>query len=162
TVLLVIAATMSACLQFESILKRGLLEYAVLLPDHSPEFRYAYHEVIEEAQHSPMFQEFVKRSGLDVPGLTWDLKFGSRRVLGIARRFPELFFVFVLGGEDPIDHVQRTALGAARAPTCRAPRCGRVASCIRCSSGSCASTSPKRRAICRSRVSTCAPTCRSS
>ena len=53
-----IAANMKAGLQFESILKRGLLEYAFLLPDHSPEFRYAYHEVIEEAQHS-----------LDVPGV---------------------------------------------------------------------------------------------
>jgi hypothetical protein len=109
-----IAANMKAGLQFESVLKRGLLEYAFQLPDHSPEFRYAYHEVIEEAQHSLMFQEFVNRTGLDVPGLTWDLKFGSRRVIGIARRFPALFFVFVLGGEDPIDHVQRTALRSGR------------------------------------------------
>jgi len=51
---------------------------------------------------------------LDVPGLTWDLKFGARRVIGIARRFPALFFVFVLGGEDPIDHVQRTELRSGR------------------------------------------------
>jgi hypothetical protein len=109
-----IAANMKAGLQFESILKRGLLEYAFQLPDHSPEFRYAYHEVIEEAQHSLMFQEFVNRTGLEVPGLTWDLKFGARRVIGIARRFPALFFVFVLGGEDPIDHVQRTALRSGR------------------------------------------------
>ncbi|MDQ1509421.1 MAG: hypothetical protein QOG50_1265, partial [Actinomycetota bacterium] len=50
-----IAANMKAGLQFESILKRGLLEYAFLLPDRTPEFRYAYHEVIEEAQHSLMF-----------------------------------------------------------------------------------------------------------
>ena len=112
--LLSIAANMKAGLQFESVLKRGLLEYAFQLPDHSPEFRYAYHEVIEEAQHSLMFQEFVNRTGLEVPGLTWDLKFGSRRVIGIARRFPELFFVFVLGGEDPIDHVQRSALRSGR------------------------------------------------
>jgi hypothetical protein len=109
-----IAANMKAGLQFESILKRGLLEYAFLLPDHSPEFRYAYHEVIEEAQHSLMFQEFVNRTGLEVPGLTWDIKFGARRVIGMARRFPALFFVFVLGGEDPIDHVQRTALRSDR------------------------------------------------
>jgi hypothetical protein len=109
-----IAANMKAGLQFESILKRGLLEYAFLLPDRSPEFRDAYHEVIEEAQHSLMFQEFVNRTGLEVPGLTWDLKFGARRVIGIARRFPALFFVFVLGGEDPIDHVQRTSLRSGR------------------------------------------------
>ena len=46
------AANMKAGLQFESILKRGLLEYAFLLPDHSPEFRYAYHEVIERSDHA--------------------------------------------------------------------------------------------------------------
>jgi hypothetical protein len=109
-----IVGNMKAGLQFESILKRGLLEYAFKLPDHSPEFRYAYHEVIEEAQHSLMFQEFVNRSGLDAPGLTWDLKLGARRVIGMARHFPALFFVFVLGGEDPIDHVQRTELRSGR------------------------------------------------
>jgi P-aminobenzoate N-oxygenase AurF len=109
-----IVANMKAGLQFESILKRGLLEYAFALPNRAPEFRYVYHEVIEEAQHSLMFQEFVNRSGLDIGGLTWDIKFGARRVLGFARRFPELFFVFVLGGEDPIDHVQRTTLRSGR------------------------------------------------
>jgi hypothetical protein len=56
----------------------------------------------------------VNRSGLDVPGLTWDMQFGARRVIGMARRFPALFFVFVLGGEDPIDHVQRNALRSGR------------------------------------------------
>ena len=105
-----IVANMKAGLQFESILKRGLLEYAFKLPDGAPEFRYAYHEVIEEAHHSLMFQEFVNRSGLEAPGLTWDMKFGARRVIGMARRFPAQFFVFVLGGEDPIDHVQRDVL----------------------------------------------------
>ncbi len=57
-----------------------------------------------------MFQEFVNRTGFDVAGLGfWD-RLGARRVIATARRFPALFFVFVLGGEDPIDHVQRTAL----------------------------------------------------
>lgn len=105
-----IVANMKAGLQFESVLKRGLLEFAAELPDRSPEFRYAYHEVIEEAQHALMFQEFVNRSGLDAPGLTWDLRLGARFVVTLGRRFPALFFVFVLGGEDPIDHVQRTVL----------------------------------------------------
>ncbi|MDQ6696484.1 MAG: diiron oxygenase [Actinomycetota bacterium] len=109
-----IVSNMKAGLQFESILKRGLLEYAFKLPDGAPEFRYAYHEVIEEAQHSLMFQEFVNRSGLEVDGLTWDMKFGARRVIAMARRFPPQFFVFVLGGEDPIDHVQRTVLRSGR------------------------------------------------
>jgi len=33
--------------------------------------------------------------------LTWELKFGARRVIGIARRFPALFFVFVLAARTP-------------------------------------------------------------
>jgi len=109
-----IASNMKAGLQFENVLKRGLLEYAFRLPDGSPEFRYVYHEVIEEAQHSLMFQEFVNRAGLETPGLPWDMRLGSRRVIGLARRFPAMFFVFVLGGEDPIDHVQRTVLRSGK------------------------------------------------
>ncbi len=35
---------------------------------------------------------------------------GSRCVVRLARAFPELFFIFVLGGEDPIDHMQRETL----------------------------------------------------
>jgi len=104
------AALMKVGLQFESVLKRGLLDFAADLPNGSPEFRYVYHEVIEEAQHSLMFQEFVNRSGFDVPGLPRPMKVGSRVVVRLARRFPELFFMFVMGGEDPIDHVQRELL----------------------------------------------------
>ena len=43
-----------------------------------------------------------------------EARIGARRVVGMARRFPELFFVFVLGGEDPIDHVQREVLRASK------------------------------------------------
>ena len=105
-----ITSFMKIGLEFESVLKRGLLEYAFRLPNGAPEFRYVYHEVIEEAQHSLMFQEFVNRSGFDVPGLAAWQRLGSRVVIRFARSFPELFFFFVLGGEDPIDHVQRTML----------------------------------------------------
>ena len=105
-----IVANMKTGLEFESVLKRGLLEYASTLPNGSPEFRYAYHEVIEEAQHSLMFQEFVNRSGIDVPGMPALMRFSSRQVVRLGRRFPTLFFLFVLGGEDPIDFVQRQAL----------------------------------------------------
>src|SRR5678816_4149809 len=100
--------------EFESVLKRGLLEYAAKLPSGSREFRYVYHEVIEEAQHSLMFQEFVNRTGFDIKGLAWWQRIGARQVIRFARTFPELFFVFVLGGEDPIDHVQRSLLRSGR------------------------------------------------
>jgi hypothetical protein len=105
-----IASFMKLGLQFESVLKRGLLEFAWKLPNGAPEFRYLYHEVIEEAQHSLMFQEFVNRSGMEPPGLPGWQRVGARLVVRFGRTFPELFFVFVLGGEDPIDHVQREML----------------------------------------------------
>jgi len=97
-------------LQFENALQRGLLEYAFRLPNGAPEYRYVMHEVIEEGQHSLMFQEFVNRTGLDVPGLPPLMQVGARQVVRLARVFPELFFLFVLGGEDPIDHIQRESL----------------------------------------------------
>lgn len=97
-------------LQFENVLQRGLLEYAFLLPNQAPEYRYVMHEVIEEGQHSLMFQELVNRTGLPIAGLPKLMQFGSRQVVRLARTFPELFFLFVLGGEDPIDYVQREQL----------------------------------------------------
>jgi P-aminobenzoate N-oxygenase AurF len=105
-----VAAAMKVGEQFESVLKRGLLEFAAKLPNGDPEFRYVYHEVIEEAQHSLMFHEFVDRCGLDVRGMPPLIRFFSRGVLLLARFFPSLFFIFVLGGEEPIDHIQRQAL----------------------------------------------------
>jgi len=105
-----IAVAMKVGEQFESVLKRGLLEFAARLPNGAPEFRYAYHEVIEEAQHSLMFQEFVNRSGFDAAGLGRLDRLGAGFVATLGRRFPPLFFVFVLGGEEPIDHVQRRTL----------------------------------------------------
>jgi hypothetical protein len=105
-----IVNAMKIGVEFESVLKRGLLEFAGTLPNGAPEFRYTYHEVIEEAQHSLMFQEFVNRSGFDPPGLPWDMRLGSRFVVLMGRWFPELFFLFVLGGEDPIDYTQRRQL----------------------------------------------------
>ena len=105
-----IAAAMKLGLEFENILKRGLLEYAFKLPNGAPEFRYLYHETIEEAYHGLMFQEFVNRTGLPIRGLSRWEKVGSRNVVGLARWFPSLFFLFVLGGEDPIDYTQRKVL----------------------------------------------------
>jgi hypothetical protein len=103
-------AMMKIGLEFERVLKQGLLEFAGMLPNGAAEFRYAYHEVIEECQHSLMFQEFINRSGFDAMGLPLYARLGARLVIPLARRFPPLFFVFVLGGEEPIDYVQRKVL----------------------------------------------------
>jgi hypothetical protein len=96
--------------EFEAILSQGLLELASSLPNGSPEARYAYHEVIEEAQHSLMFREMVSRSGLDPQGMPALHRALSRRVPKLGRTFPELFFLYVLAGEAPIDYVQRAEL----------------------------------------------------
>lgn len=105
-----VASLMKIGLQFESVLKRGLLEFAFKLPNNDPMFRYVYHEVIEEGQHSLMFQEFVNRAGFDSPGMPGYVERITHRIVALGRWFPELFFMFVLGGEDPIDYTQREAL----------------------------------------------------
>ena len=108
------ASFMKIGVQFESVLTRGLLEYAQALPNGAPEFRYVYHEVCEEAQHSLMFQEFINRSGFDPPGLpAWRRWIGGRLARG-AGGSPALFFLAVLAGEEPIDHVQRALLRSGR------------------------------------------------
>lgn len=97
-------------LEFERILQRGLLEFTTRLGDGSVEFRYAYHEVIEEAQHSLMFYELIRRAGLETVGMTGIVRWGAERVPRLGRTFPELFFIHVLSGEAPIDYVQRSEL----------------------------------------------------
>ncbi len=97
-------------LQFENVLQRGLLEYCFGLGNDDVRYRYAMHEVIEEGHHSQMFQEFVNRAGTNPRGLPWDVRIGANRIPLLGRRFPALFFLFVLGGEDPIDYAQREGL----------------------------------------------------
>jgi para-aminobenzoate N-oxygenase AurF len=104
------ATFMKVGVQFENVLKRGLLQFAQTLPDGAPEFRYVYHEIVEETQHSMMFQEFVNRTGMRVAGMPQGLLWFARGIPRLARTFPELFFVFVLAGEEPIDQMQRRAL----------------------------------------------------
>jgi hypothetical protein len=105
-----IAHQMSVGMIFESVLSRGLLAFTTRLSDRAPELRYAYHEVIEESQHSLMFREFVDRSGADFTQLGPLEMLSANRIPNLGRRFPELFFLFVLGGEVPIDGVQKRAL----------------------------------------------------
>ena len=110
-----IGLDMHACrlkvgVEFENILSRGLLELALSVPNGSPDFRYAYHELIEEGQHSLMFQECVNRTGFDAPSIPAWLQPLVRRIAPFGRTFPELFFVYVLAGEVPIDQVQRADL----------------------------------------------------
>ena len=105
------AACMKTGWHFENLLQRGLLRHAFELGNGAPEFRYLHHEIIEESQHTLMFQEFVNRSGLPVKGMPWVLRrLAEWFVVPLSRVFPTLFFLFVLGGEDPVDHLQRRVL----------------------------------------------------
>jgi hypothetical protein len=106
-----VAAAMKVGWHFENILQRGLLAWAFRLPNGAPEFRYVHHEIIEESQHTLMFQELVNRSGLPVQGMPrWARFLAEVLVVRAARWGPQAFFFMVLGGEEPVDHVQRVEL----------------------------------------------------
>ncbi|MGN6782963.1 MAG: AurF N-oxygenase family protein [Marmoricola sp.] len=97
-------------LQFENILIRGLMEHVMSLPNGSAEFRYCTHEATEETHHTQMFQEFVNRTGADVPGGPWHFRALAPYLPLAARFLPSVFFIGVLAGEEPIDHVQKAIL----------------------------------------------------
>lgn len=106
-----VANTMRIGWEFENLLQQGLLIQAYAMRNDDVAFPYVHHEIMEESQHSMMFFEFVRRHAPEVHGMPRKLR---RLLLPIvhvsARRFPELFFLMVLAGEIPIDHVQRRAL----------------------------------------------------
>ncbi len=99
-------------LQFEQVLIAGLMNFTFALPNGTPEFRYATHEATEETHHTQMFQEFVNRSGQDVAGAPWLFRFLAPVLPLFANRVPVGFFIGVLAGEEPIDHVQKSILRA--------------------------------------------------
>ncbi|MBB3037594.1 AurF N-oxygenase family protein [Hoyosella altamirensis] len=106
------ANIMRVGLHFENVLIRGIMQYVWNLDNGNPEFRYLTHEAAEECNHTQMFQEGVNRIGADVPGMTGLL----RKLVPFAeiavKFYPEWFFTFVLGGEEPIDHLQKSILRA--------------------------------------------------
>jgi hypothetical protein len=97
-------------LHFESILIRGLMEYAFWAPNGSPEYRYCLHEAVEECNHTMMFQEMVNRIGVDVPGMPRLLKWIQPLIPLVAGPLPIPFWFGILAGEEPIDHTQKNVL----------------------------------------------------
>jgi hypothetical protein len=95
---------------FESVLIRGLMQYAMKLPNGSPEFRYCMHEMTEECNHIQMFQELVNRTGEDVPGMRPHFRLLSP-LIGLAGGYLHyILMIGILGGEEPIDHYQKSLL----------------------------------------------------
>ncbi|MFT3659865.1 MAG: diiron oxygenase [Gordonia sp. (in: high G+C Gram-positive bacteria)] len=99
-------------LQFESILIRGLLQYASKLKNGDKRFRYVTHESKEECNHTLMFQEMVNRIGIDVPGMPRWLRIIDPLIPLFSTLTPSVFFFGVLAGEEPIDHLQKDFLRA--------------------------------------------------
>ena len=137
-------------LQFEQVLIAGLMNFAFRLPNGTPEFRYATHEATEECHHTQMFQEFVNRTGADVAGAPRFFRFLAPFLPLAAHTLPFGFFVGVLAGEEPIDHMQKSILRS------------RQRACTRCCSGSCRSTWPRRPGTSASPTSTSSTARRSS
>jgi hypothetical protein len=103
--------------QFEQVLIAGVMHHLILEKDLNPEFRYAMHEVTEETHHIQMFQEsvnrFVAKSGIDgVAGAPGWFTWLAPLVTSAGTWFPEAFFVGILGGEEPIDHLQKSIMRA--------------------------------------------------
>jgi hypothetical protein len=99
-----VAAFLKVGIEFEAVLSQGLLRFASTLPNGHPAFRYLYHEVAEECQHSMMFQELIDRSGFDVPPSPDPVQ----RMYGeLAGGSGVMLFLMALGGEETFDHLQR-------------------------------------------------------
>lgn len=106
-----LAASLKTAVHFENILQQGLLHRALYLDSGAPEFRYIHHEVIEESQHTLMFNEFISRAGIKVRGMPWSLRRFTELLVPILSQYsPGVFFMMVLGGEEPLDLLQRRAL----------------------------------------------------
>jgi len=97
-------------LQFEQLLIGGVTNHVFNLPNGSPEFRYCTHELVEECNHTLMFQEMVNRIGIDVPGAPGYFKVLAPWLALAGRYLPEVFFTGILAGEEPIDHLQKGIL----------------------------------------------------
>jgi hypothetical protein len=111
------ANTLKTTIQFEMMLIRGVVHYAGKLPNGSPVFQYLLHELIDESNHIQMFQEFINRTGEDVPGMRRFSRLAGP-IFGFVGGYASvLHFIGVLCGEQPL-HYQQTLQhrGAAQMP----------------------------------------------
>ncbi len=97
-------------LQFEQLLMAGFMEILLKLPNRSAEARYITHEVIEECNHTLMFQRAVDSTGADARGFGPIFRRLAPVVPLLAWPSNSLFLMAVLAGEEPIDHIQKSYL----------------------------------------------------
>ncbi|MEU8897309.1 diiron oxygenase [Nocardia sp. NPDC048505] len=97
-------------IQFEALLISGMAQHILTLPNNSPEFEYCSHEMIEEHRHTMMFQEMVNRIGIEVPGMGPLTSLLKHVAIPVTIASPIIMFMAILGGEEPIDHVQKDIL----------------------------------------------------
>jgi hypothetical protein len=96
--------------QFEQVLIAGVMHHLIGMENQNPEFRYAMHEVTEETHHVQMFQEAVNRFGEPVHGAaSWFVKM-TPLITAFGQWVPEIFFIGILAGEEPIDHLQKAIM----------------------------------------------------
>jgi hypothetical protein len=94
------------------VLIAGVMHHLIDMENHNPEFRYAMHEVTEETHHIQMFQETVNRFGGEVAGASRRFTRMAPLITATGAWFPEAFFVGILAGEEPIDHLQKSIMRA--------------------------------------------------
>lgn len=100
------ANTLKVTLQFETTMIRGVVHYAGNLPNANPVFRYLFAELIDECNHILMFQEFINRTGEDVPGMRRMSRFFTPILGFLGGYLNVLHFIGVLCGEQPLHHQQ--------------------------------------------------------
>lgn len=109
--LLRVASNLRIGWEFENLLQQGLLARAFGMHNTNASFRYVHTEVMEESQHTLMMFEFVRRHAPHAGGFDGLLgRIADPGVYVIARGLPALFYFMVLGGEVPIDHIQRKVI----------------------------------------------------
>lgn len=98
--------------QFEQVLIGGLMHHLIVMESGNPEFRYLMHEVTEETHHIQMFQEAVNRAkqqfGIDPQGAPAYFQKLSPVMTQAGIYLPTIFFIGILAGEEPIDHLQKS------------------------------------------------------
>jgi len=96
-------------LQFEQGLVAGIM-LSNVESNQTNEIRATTHESVEEGNHILMFNELVRRTGIDTMGAPSKFRKQIPIVTALGTKFPALFWFGVLAGEEPIDHTQKEVL----------------------------------------------------